>query len=211
MTKENLGIALGGIALIIAIFAVFLGGGEPSPRDLGGTTADNWNVGGNLAVTGTSAFTGAISLSGALTVTGATTLTGATDAGLFTQGGGRTASSTTNATETLLVTDIDTENFLDYTPNLNTTLTLPASSTMSALIPNIGDTRQIIIRNASSTGAATLTLAAGTGIDLQEIEGLNLVLNGLDYGILTLIRKAADDGSTVIGDIAALWAGFQED
>ena len=35
-----------------------------------GTTADNWNVGGNLAVTGTTALTGAATIAGALAVTG---------------------------------------------------------------------------------------------------------------------------------------------
>lgn len=34
---------------------------------LGGSTSDNWNVGGNLSVTGTSAFTGAVSMSGNIT------------------------------------------------------------------------------------------------------------------------------------------------
>jgi hypothetical protein len=46
------------IALIVSVGAVMglVGGNQPG---FGGTTSDDWNVGGNLAVTGTSAFTGA--------------------------------------------------------------------------------------------------------------------------------------------------------
>lgn len=120
---------------------------------------------------------------------------GVLDVSTFTQGGGMFTSSTANATETLLVTAIDTENFIDYTPNVNSTLTLPATSTMSALIPVAGDSRDYIIRNASSTAAATLTLAAGTGMDLQftEATGGDLVLNGLDAGTLTMTRLTNTD------------------
>jgi len=153
----------------------------------------------NLTTTGTLAA-GATTLSSTLAVGGATTLTGATDASTFTQGGGITATSTTNATETLLASDFDVENFIDYTPNLNSTLTLPATSTLSTFIPNAGDMRRVIFRNASSTVAATLTLAAGTGIDLQFVEatGGDLVLNGLDIGEMTFIRETDTD-------IIALW------
>ena len=46
-----------GIIVIIQIATLSLQfGGE---KRLSGTTADDWNVGGNLAITGTSAFTGA--------------------------------------------------------------------------------------------------------------------------------------------------------
>jgi hypothetical protein len=44
-----------------------------------GTTADDWNVGGNVAVTGTCDFTGAVTLTGAITVGGNATVTGTLD------------------------------------------------------------------------------------------------------------------------------------
>jgi hypothetical protein len=143
----------------------------------------------DLTVTDDIALTDDMSIGGDLTVTGAA------DVSTFTEGGGMFTSSTANATETLLVTAMDTENFIDYTPNVNSTLTLPATSTLSALMPTAGDSRQYIIRNASSTAAATLTLAAGAGMDLQFVEatGGDLVLNGLDAGTLTMTRLTDTD------------------
>ena len=130
-----------------------------------------------------------------MTITGATTVAGATDVSTFTQGGGMYTSSTAAATATLLASAIDLENFIDYTPNVNSTLTLPATSTMSALMPVAGDTREYIIRNASSTAAATLTLVAGAGMDLQFVEatGGDLVLDGNDAGTLTMTRLTNTD------------------
>uniref|UniRef100_A0A6M3L5B1 Uncharacterized protein n=1 Tax=viral metagenome TaxID=1070528 RepID=A0A6M3L5B1_9ZZZZ len=124
--------------------------------------------------------------------------------GVLTQGGGVRATSTVNATETLLYTDFDTENVIDYTANINTTLTLPATSTMSAMIPIAGEMREIIFRSATTTAAATITLVAGAGMDLQFDEGAgDLVLLGLDVGTLKFIRKTNTD-------MIVLWQEYAE-
>lgn len=175
---------------------------SPSSGEVRGTT---------LTITGAQTLTGATTLASTLGVTGAATLSstlsvsGATSLETLTEGGGIRATSTDNATETLLASDIDVENYLDYTPNINSTLTLPATSTLSAMIPNAGDSRQILFRNASTTAAATLTVAAGTGIDLQytEATGGDLVLNGLDVAITTWVRKSDTD-------ILVIWDEFTE-
>lgn len=130
---------------------------------------------------------------------------GALSVNTLTQGGGEN-STTTPASMTLAYADFDTENFIDMTPTIgNITITLPATSTMSEMIPKTGDMREIILRNATTTAATTITIAAGTGIDLQLLEttGADLVLEGLDVATLQFIRKADTD-------ILVLWKEYIE-
>jgi len=120
--------------------------------------------------------------------------------GTLTSGGRAMATSSTAATYTLTRAEIAPYNLITWTPNVNTTLTLPATSTITDLVPNAGDVREILIYNASTTAAATITLAAGTGIDLQKNEDTaDLAINGLDWAKLTFIRQA-DSDITVIMD-----------
>lgn len=71
------------------------------------------------------------------------------------------------------------------------TVTLPAVSTMTELIPTIGDTRQWIIENPFTAAATTTTIAAGSGIDLQEPDGQNVVIGINNYAWLTCFRETA--------------------
>jgi hypothetical protein len=48
------------IAVAVLVGLALVGGNQSTP--FGGSTADNWNVGGNLTVAGTTAFTGALTL-----------------------------------------------------------------------------------------------------------------------------------------------------
>ena len=110
----------------------------------------------------------------------------------FTQGGGVTATSTAGAASTLLGTDIDTENYVAITPTgAAHTLTLPASTSIPG-IPNAGDMRTIVVENAA-TAATTTTIAAGTGVDLQEPDGQNVVIGQNNYAVLRLIRLSNTD------------------
>ncbi len=120
--------------------------------------------------------------------------------GTLTSGGRNVATSSTAATYTLTRAEIAPYNLITWTPNVNTTLTLPATSTITDLVPNAGDVREILLYNASTTAGATITLAAGTGIDLQKNEDTaDLAINGLDWAKLTFIRQA-DTDITVIMD-----------
>lgn len=69
------------------------------------------------------------------------------------------------------------------------TVTLPAVSTMTTLIPTIGDTRQWVIENPFLGAATTTTIAAGTGIDLQEPDGQDVVIGINNYAWLTCFRS----------------------
>jgi hypothetical protein len=82
---------------------------------------------------------------------------------------------------------------IQWTNNLNVTVTLSSTSTLG-YIPKIGDTVDVYFLNASSTAGATITFAAAdANLDLQfaEATGGDLVLNGLDWAKLTFIRTSA--------------------
>lgn len=108
--------------------------------------------------------------------------------------GGRVATTSTAATYTTAAADFaGLGTYLDWTPNVNTTVSISATST-HRLVPNVGDTAKIYLRNASSTAASSITLAAANAnVDLQftEATGGDLVLNGLDWAEITLIRESA--------------------
>lgn len=125
--------------------------------------------------------------------------------GHFTQGCGNTATTSTAASYTLLRAELADACMITWLPNVNTTLTFPATSTITDLVPNVGDSRTFRLYNASTTAASSITLAAGTGIDLQFSEGTggDLVLNGLDWGVLTFVRQADTD-------VTVIWDEFTE-
>lgn len=154
----------------------------------------------SLGAYGDTNFTSLV-LSGDLTVGDAVTVSGATDVSTFTQGGGVTASSTSNSSETLLASDFDTENYIEYTPNVSSvTLTLPATSTLSSFIPNAGDSRSIILENATTTAGINITIAAGTGMDLQVPDGQNVIIGPNNYAILTFYRRSDTDMVVVVDE-----------
>lgn len=110
----------------------------------------------------------------------------------FQNGCQRYATSSTAATFTLTKKEIVGDRcFIDWTPNVNTTVTMMSTTTMDWLGKNPGDSREFIVRNASSTASATITLAEGTGSDFQKNEDTaDLAIQGLDTAILKFVRKA---------------------
>jgi len=132
------------------------------------------------------------------TVTGAfngTTITasGISDVGIITQGGVSISSSTAGTTATLPASYLLNYSNVNYTPNGATvTLTLPASSSLSSLIPNTGDYIEKVITNATSTAASKITLAAGAGETIITASSTKDILS-LGGGILRMVRKANTD------------------
>jgi len=111
----------------------------------------------------------------------------------FTQGGDSRATSTVNSSETLLSTDFDTENVINYTLNVSSgTLKIPVSSTLESFIPDDSDSREIIINNATNTPGILLTIAENTGIDLQKASSSDAIIPG-GYAIIKFLRKANTD------------------
>jgi hypothetical protein len=141
---------------------------------LGGSTSDDWNVGGDLTVTGTSAFTGDV------------TFTGEVLGGV----GVDTQSSTTN--EVLTASQICDYSYLAYTPINALNLTLPATSTITSCLQTAGISKSFLIENAATTTNA-ITIVAGKGMDLQEPDGQNVVIGQNNYAWLTFVKQASGD------------------
>jgi len=118
----------------------------------------------------------------------------------FQSGGDTWATTSTASAYTLQTDDMGGDiTYISWTPSATTTLTFMAttSSAMYALdIPNTGDKREYIMYNTHATVAddITITLAAGTGIDLQYNEdSADLAIVPTSSAKLTLIRKADSD------------------
>ncbi len=114
----------------------------------------------------------------------------------FTQGGGTTSTSTANSAETLPYSYFDTENYISYTLTVqDATLTLPPTSTLISFIPNLGDTRTIYIRNATTTATMDLTIAGNTGVVLKKATSSATIYgdtDGANYARLDFVRRNAN-------------------
>jgi len=114
-------------------------------------------------------------------------------------GGDINSTSTDEATYTLGVGDIKKDTtFLNLTPEATTTITTMATSTVAmdqVNIPNAGDTREIWVHNNTAVAKDwTITLAAGTGVDLQMNEDTaDLAIDGSSTAKLTFIRLLNTD------------------
>lgn len=118
--------------------------------------------------------------------------------GAFMQGG-RTLATTTGAATALTFNEMIENNILDVTPIIGaTTLTLPATTTFPG-INDSGDYRTWVVRNAT-TSAFAITLAAGTGIDLQEPDGQNVVIGQNNFAWLTCYRKLDTDIACLVDE-----------
>jgi len=105
-----------------------------------------------------------------------------------TTGGGLTAYTLTN---TELAADFSTS-FLDINPGNDLTLTTMASTSAPLVNLNVGEFYSVYMRNSSTT-AAVITLAAGTGVDLQEDEGETVTVNNGEISRLTFLKGTTTD------------------
>lgn len=122
---------------------------------------------------------------------------GLADVGTFTQGGGVNSTSTP-ASMTLSESDFDTENSIEMLLTVGAaTITLPASSTLSDFIPDPGDSRQVIIYNASSTAGINITLAEGTGTGFSNASS-SLAITPQGHAIINFLRLVSTDISAII-------------
>lgn len=103
-------------------------------------------------------------------------------------------STTTTATASVLsATDLVGYSELHLTVSTGSlTLTLPASSTLSAFLPNAGDYTQFILYNATTTSGINVTLAAGTGT-LLESASSTAATTAQRASMVTVLRKVNTD------------------
>lgn len=192
---------------------------------MGGTTADDWNVGGNLDVTGTGTIDGASTLTGAITagstlgVSGATTLSstltvsGETNLDNLIYGGDRTAIA--YATNTVITAANLCNSSVLYTGSnidtgVETTELIIASSSdlIADCIPTSGDTKEVLLENeATSTFAITLKIPPATTaingglIKLMEPSGGDVVIQQNEEA---LIRMVNNGGSTTTVTVTSI-------
>ena len=111
----------------------------------------------------------------------------------LTEGGGVASVSEDSGTVTLTQAQLADNKVIRFTGGAAAaalTATLPAVSTLSKVIPDVGDTRTWILANDYTGAATTTTIAAGSGIDLQEISGGNVVIGINNYAYLTCMRES---------------------
>jgi len=115
--------------------------------------------------------------------------------GAFSQGGGVSTATPDDATYTFSGGDMSTNNVLTFVASTTMpalTATLPASTTFP-LSSEAGAYRSWVIVNPFLAAATTTTIAAGTGIDLQEPDGQNVVIGINNFAWLTCFRMASTD------------------
>jgi hypothetical protein len=187
------------IAIVIATASLFFHTGGPV-QDVpkAGSSVNGGNVTDYTAVNTTAGYW--VNSSKIIGSTGIlSSLIAYFDAGLIHSYTNATSSVTT--TQTLAAADIANYESVIFTPNTGaTTLTLPASSTLSAFVPTAGDWADQCWLNATSTAGVNITFAAGTGIDL-ETSSTTLVLRPGNTACIKFVRKAATASAF---DIAAL-------
>jgi len=111
--------------------------------------------------------------------------------GAFSQGGGVTTVTPTSAAVTLTSTQLRDSNVITFAASSTQpalTATLPASSTFP-IGAEAGSYRDWVIENPFTGAATTTTIAAGTGIDLQEPDGQNVVIGSTNFAWLTCFRE----------------------
>lgn len=189
------------IGLIVVILGVFIAskilGDEP--QLLGGITnydaldvTDGYYVDASQVIDGSGQFIGVID--------SATSTTG-----YLTNGGKYTSISTTSATYTLSASEFESSvvDIESTATGAALTLTLPATTT-GAYGPTAGDRVYLTIKNSHTAAATTTTVAAGTGVDLQEPDGQNVVIGINNYAwIICLTLDTTDVACEVDESIPA--------
>ena len=117
-------------------------------------------------------------------------ITGAASVGNFTEGGACTATSSSGIlTEAVLIANNCLTGTATGAGQAAITLTLPATSTMTTLIPNAGDCKAFIYNGQALAAGTTTTFAAGTGWDIVGIDTNADVIAGLNNATLLACRE----------------------
>lgn len=138
--------------------------------------------------------------SGNVDVDGETTVQG------FTQGGGvLNVIDANGGTYTLTQAELLASNVLEMNAGGAgqevVALTLPATSTMTTLIPTSGDMREWVIDASALSAATTTTVTAGTGVDLISVTNADDVIDGVEFARLTCWRKENTDVACITSEL----------
>lgn len=80
------------------------------------------------------------------------------------------------------------------------TLTTPTAGQLISVLPKIGDSKELYLRNLHTLSATTTTIAAGSGVDLRmgEETGADVIIDGLNNATLTFRRVSATVVSCIV-------------
>lgn len=134
------------------------------------------------------------------------TTTGAAVVNEFTQGGGQcTITDANGGTYTLTQAELSGCNYLYMTASGAgqevIALTLPATSTMTTLLADVGDYREWLIDASDLAAATTTTITAGTGVDMIAVTTAEDVIDGAEYSELRCWRKSDTDVACVTSEL----------
>jgi len=183
------------LIVVVGILVLVGDGGAGGTRFPSGLSADSTSPasgevrGATFTSTGLVTFASGL-ISGAFNVNGETTTDG------FTEGGGTVTVTPTSGSYTLTEANLLAGNVITFTASTTMpalTLALPATTTLTTLLASDGDKRSWIIENPFTAAATTTTISAGTGIDLQEPDGQNVVIGINNYAWLACFREASTD------------------
>ena len=187
---------IGIVALVFVAFSGLFGGAavETAVDALGSsevTTISNPHV-----------FSNTVTLSGAVSATGETVVDG------FTQGGGvLNVIDANGGTYTLTQAEMLASNVLEMNAGgagqAVIALTLPATSTMTTLIPTAGDMREWIIDASALSAPTTTTITLGTGVNLIAVTTADDVIDGAEFARLTCWREEDTDVSCIVSELLA--------
>lgn len=124
----------------------------------------------------------------------------------FSEGGGIITVATTSATYTLTQAELASGNVISISSVAGAAalaLTLPATSTMTTLLADVGEARTWYIENLHTAAATTTTITAGTGIELQGIATGDDVINGGVWGKLACYREASRNVTCIVNEYVA--------
>ena len=130
------------------------------------------------------------------------TVTGDTVVDKFVQGGSVYSGTTTpSASFTFTADDFCDNSYIGITPSAVINATLPATTTLFAdCLTSDGDFIDVVFGNNSPTAATTTTIVAGAGIDLQEPDGQNVVIGGLNYAQIKIMRISSSEAVAIIDE-----------
>ena len=125
--------------------------------------------------------------------------------------------TTTPASATLSAREAAGFSTVSFYPSVgDVTLTLPASTTLGALLGSeAGAMKRVCYYNATTTAGIDITFASGTGVDLEVASSttatagiISLVINADNSGCIEFARKSSAVGAASDKDITARFIRF---
>lgn len=124
----------------------------------------------------------------------------------ITTGGSSFSTSTYSTIGTVTAASLVQNGTYVMTPGItDVTLTLPASSTLTALVPKAGDMKRIYFVNATSTAGIDVIFASGAGTYLITATGTSATFSGIgpNRGAFIEFWRTSTTTSGQQGDIVA--------